>query len=74
MTYRQKIIKIFDRLRPEGSEYAGTIMCNDVNCKECLFKDIDYCGELLKLTAQHSNSYTNLLMHIKGLIDAEAKK
>ena len=46
MTYRQKIIKIFDRLRPEGSEYAGTIMCNGVNCKECPFKDIDYCGEL----------------------------
>lgn len=48
MTYRQKIIKIFDRLRPEGSEYAGTAMCDDVDCnKNCPFNGFEHCVDML---------------------------
>ena len=39
MIYREKAIKLFDRLRPEGS-FTGSRRCNGVNCENCPFKTI----------------------------------
>ena len=48
MIYKEKAIKLFDRLRPEGS-FTGSRSCNGVKCENCPFKTIPHCGDILEL-------------------------
>ena len=47
MIYREKAIKLFDLLRPEGS-FTGSRRCNGVNCENCPFKTIPRGGSPAK--------------------------
>ena len=51
MTNEEKLIKIFDRLRPVGS-FTGSRRCNGVKCENCPFKTIPHCGDILELLMQ----------------------
>ena len=75
MIYREKAIKLFDRLRPEGS-FTGSRRCNGVNCKNCPFKTIPHCGDILELLMQRPAILSDILNDITTvakILDEEEK-
>ena len=73
MTNEEKLIKIFDRLRPEGSEHMGVARCNQVNCSECPFKEFAHCVELVETLAKFRYTANDILRFAK-ILDEESKK
>jgi hypothetical protein len=49
MTYEEKLITIFDRLRPEGDKSKGSSKCGNINCAECPFSKFQYCWDIIDL-------------------------
>lgn len=49
MTYEEKLITIFDRLRPEGDKSKGSSKCGNINCAECPFSKFQYCRDIIDL-------------------------
>lgn len=49
MTYEEKLITIFDRLRPEGDKSKGSSKCGNINCAECPFAKFQYCRDIIDL-------------------------
>lgn len=47
MTYEEKLITIFDRLRPEGDKSKGSLKCGTIKCAECPFSKFQYCRDII---------------------------
>ncbi len=56
MTYKEKITKIFDRIRPKGSSHWGEPVCWGCNCGDCPFVDFKDCTEVLAMLAEYCES------------------
>ena len=52
MDYKEKIIKMFDRRRPEGSPYRGSQECGDIHCTECPFYALRNCRYLIETLSE----------------------
>ena len=49
MTYKEKIIKIFDKIRIKDSMNKGCLECFNISCHTCPFKNIDDCNRIYEL-------------------------
>ena len=76
MIYREKAIKLFDRLRPEGSQFMGSRRCIGVNCENCPFKTIPSCGDILELLMSASATCDKVISAVTAvakILDEEEK-
>ena len=74
MTYKEKIINLFDRLRPEGSSDKGYAECSGIDCEECPFNDFELCMVSLNLLMEFNFCVAEDAVAMAKIIDEEDKE
>ena len=75
MTYKEKIIKIFDKIRLKDSMYKACSECFNISCNDCPFINIDDCNMLIYILSKYGNfqDFKKSITNMKKIIEKETK-
>ena len=76
MTYKEKIIKIFDKIRTKDSVNKGCLECFNISCRTCPFKNIDDCNMIIYFLSKYDNfqDFKKTITNMKKIIDTEIEE